>query len=589
MNNSAQHLCTIAPMGLQFANDGQSSILDSALASGISVPFSCKRGECGSCRAQLQEGSYERIAAPSEYAYRVADNELLLCQCRATADMTLRFAHWSARAPTAGRHTARIVSLDALAPEVIRLIVHVQGMQPFNSLPGQHVKFLLDDDEQRCFSIAHLPGGAGANQLEFHLRRVAGGAFTDHTVSQLKIHDTLEIEGPHGACVWEDTPKGIEHLVLLATGTGYAGIARTMVAALEGSTLKTVTLYWGARGAEDHYASAQLNHLQDLHPHFRWLAVLPPEDAPTSAPPTAAKPPRHVQDHALAHGHHWTRTMVHACGNPAMVRAARDALTAAGLPAERYLSEAFLPAAQTLPVKTAQLARHAWEKVGAQFSMEGILAARSRSIQAVQEIAALMEPGMTTGEAIALADKHLQSMGSAYNWHPTYIRFGPDTQCTWRQPVERHRTLHADDIFVIDIGPVWDGYEGDYGDTFVLGSNADYERCAQAARDIFMHTRAAWMQGLAGDALYEHANTLARKRGYVLVQDAAGHRVSDFPHALYGKHRLAEADFVPDDGIWVLEIQVQDAVRPIGAFFEDVLLKRFVKRPIGGPARPTRV
>ena len=57
------------------------------------------------------------------------------------------------------------------------------------------------------------------------------------------------------------------------------------------------------------------------------------------------------------------------------------------------------------------------------------------------------------------------------------------------------------------------------------------------------------------------------------MRETAGHRVSDFPHALYGKHRLAEADFVPGDGIWVLEVQVRDLERPIGAFFEDVLLK----------------
>lgn len=49
--------------------------------------------------------------------------------------------------------------------------------------------------------------------------------------------------------------------------------------------------------------------------------------------------------------------------------------------------------------------------------------------------------------------------------------------------------------------------------------------------------------------------------------------MADFPHALYGKHQLAQADFVPADGIWVLEIQVRDRALPIGAFYEDVLLR----------------
>lgn len=66
-----------------------------------------------------------------------------------------------------------------------------------------------------------------------------------------------------------------------------------------------------------------------------------------------------------------------------------------------------------------------------------------------------------------------------------------------------------------------------------------------------------------------------------MVHDIAGHRVSDFPHALYGKHRLANADFIPGDGIWVLEIQVRDLASPIGAFYEDVLL-----RPLTLPPSP---
>jgi CDP-4-dehydro-6-deoxyglucose reductase len=205
--------------------------------------------------------------------------------------------------------------------------------------------------------------------------------------------------------------------------------------------------------------------------------------------------------------------------------------------------------------------------------MDGILQARQRSITAVHEIAALMTPGITTADAIARADAHLRQMGASHNWHPTYIRFGADSQSPAVQPTDRQRTLGEDDIFVIDIGPVWDGYEGDYGDTFVTGSNADQQRCAQAARDVFERTRLAWLNGMTGQALYELADTYAHELGCKLVHEIPGHRVSDFPHALYGKHQLANADFVPGDGIWVLEIQVRDQHQPIGAFYEDVLLR----------------
>ncbi|MEZ2299353.1 M24 family metallopeptidase [Variovorax sp. RCC_210] len=577
MTHSSLRFCTVAPDGPRFSLADAGSILDSALAEGVAVPFSCKRGECGSCRAQLLEGSFERIAPPSETAYQVAHDELLICQCRATSDLRLRFAHWQVPPRPAARHGVKILRLDALAPGVMRLVVEVQSAQPFHCLPGQHAQLMLDNGERRSFSIANLPAESGdANRLEFHVRRIPGGAFTDLRLAQLQPGDVLELDGPHGACTWQAPGEAVEHLVLLATGTGFAGISAILKTALASGAFRTVTLYWGGASAADCYAADWLDELQRTHTGFHWSAVLS-SAAATGYGVIAPTVPHRVQDAALAAGHAWERALVYACGNPAMVRDARDVLMAAGLPRKQFHSEAFLPAAHATEGgdagKAPYIVRHPWEKVGAAFSLDGILEARRRSMAALRQIAALMAPGITTGDAIALADEQLRAMGAAYNWHPTYVRFGPDTQCTSREPVDRHRKLRADDLFTIDLGPVWNGYEGDYGDTFVMGADPDHQRCTQAARDVFEYTQQAWRQGLSGSALYDFADGLARRHGCALVRETAGHRVSDFPHALYGKHRLAEANFVPRDGIWVLEVQVRDLRRPIGAFFEDVLLR----------------
>ena len=123
---------------------------------------------------------------------------------------------------------------------------------------------------------------------------------------------------------------------------------------------------------------------------------------------------------------------------------------------------------------------------------------------------------------------------------------------------------------MVDIGPVWDGYEGDYGDTFVTGRD-DAGARLRRARGLPPHP--ARLAGATGEALYDRADAYAREYGCALVREIPGHRVSDFPHALYGKHKLAHADFAPADGIWVLEIQVRDLTLPVGAFYEDVLLR----------------
>jgi len=569
MTTPAVRPVTITLESSSFSTHDQVSILDAALASGVPVPFSCRRGECGSCRAQVLDGEFEPIVAPTERSYVPASDELLMCQCRATSDLALRFPHWQAPDRPPARRDATVVTRRPLTADVTELIVEVQGAEPFDYRPGQHVHLLLEDGRRRPFSIASVPQATGDScRLQFHIRRMPGGAFTDGVLPALMPGDKLALEGPQGACVWPgELADDIEHVVLLATGTGFAGVFPILMAAIESRRLRSVTLYWGGREPDDCYAAGLLNALQGKDTVFRWQPVV------------SGSSSRYVQDVAADAGHDWQRSMVYACGNPGMVGAARQRLQQQGLPEQRFQSEAFVPPDDAAPAAASSASatplppKHPWEQVGARFTMEGILQARLRSIAAVHEIAALIRPGMTTAAAIVLADQHLRGMGASHNWHPTYIRFGADSQSPAIHPTDRQRVLGEDDIFVVDIGPVWDNYEGDYGDTFATGPSADHARCAEAARLVFQRTRLAWLQGLTGVALYDAADGYARDYGCTVVREIPGHRVSDFPHALYGKHQLAAADFVPSDGIWVLEIQVRDLHLPIGAFYEDVLLR----------------
>lgn len=67
MSSALLHTITLASG--TFPTDGAVSILDAALAAGVPVPFSCQRGECGSCRAQVVSGRYAQMAPPTERSY----------------------------------------------------------------------------------------------------------------------------------------------------------------------------------------------------------------------------------------------------------------------------------------------------------------------------------------------------------------------------------------------------------------------------------------------------------------------------------------------------------------------------------------
>jgi Na+-transporting NADH:ubiquinone oxidoreductase subunit NqrF len=171
------------------------------LASGLAVPFSCRRGACGSCKVKVMSGRYREklrtqdTPAPS---YPLASDEMLLCQSHACSDMRLEIPGWSLDTP-ALEVTAQVIGKRALSADIIELVLLTA--QPLEVRAGQYVRFRLDDGDSRCFSVANLPG-QDQGQWVFHIRQVSGGLFSERILPTLQVGDTVKLEGPVGACTW---------------------------------------------------------------------------------------------------------------------------------------------------------------------------------------------------------------------------------------------------------------------------------------------------------------------------------------------------------------------------------------------------
>ena len=549
---NTRHIVELSPSGKTF-EAGDELLLDAMLANGLSVPFSCRRGACGSCKVVVAEGTYRaKYLAPDAPApcYPLAANEMLLCQSHACGDMRLEIPGWSLDTPVRVVE-AQVVSKRALSPDIIELVMMPD--RPLVVRAGQYLKFCLVDGDSRCFSIANLPA-EDDGRLVFQIRQVSGGLFSETLLSDLDAGDLLQLEGPFGACTWQETDDS--PVVLFATGTGYAGIKPILLTALARNV--EVTLYWGGAQPADFYDRAFLADASAAHPGFCWHPVLASQGR--------------VQEVALSHGHAWEQAQVYACGNGAMIRQAREQCLDAGLPAHRFVAEAFVPSGCSGAQTPLPAFDPIWEKVGPRYSFDGMLAARDQSIRALAAIASRLKVGMTTGEALDMAAAQLQAMGASHTWHPTYIRFGDDTVRPPREGIDRQRRLRASDIAVVDLGPVWDGYEGDYGDTFVFGDSPLHLACRAALHEVFDETREAWLRGLTGRELYDFAEQSAVSKGWRLARNLAGHRLADFPHALFECKDLADLEIPPSEMAWVLEIQLCHPTEPVGGFFEDILM-----------------
>lgn len=214
------------------------------------------------------------------------------------------------------------------------------------------------------------------------------------------------------------------------------------------------------------------------------------------------------------------------------------------------------------------------EAVGQRFDPARMQHAREKTWAALHGIRERMRPGISEDEAKAAAMDVFRGLGYERLWHPVLIRIGANTIKTYRQRSDPNVRLGENDSYFIDLGLVFDGHEGDVGDTFVVGHAPQRQACADAARALFGEVAEAWRaHGLSGQALYAFAGERAEAMGWRFNHAIKGHRVSDFPHSIHHGGDLGDLEALPSSGLWILEIQIAHPTEPFGAFYEDLLTR----------------
>jgi Xaa-Pro aminopeptidase len=212
------------------------------------------------------------------------------------------------------------------------------------------------------------------------------------------------------------------------------------------------------------------------------------------------------------------------------------------------------------------------EAVGSRFDPVRMQYARTQSWVALERIREQMHPGIDEEEARTRALQVFRELGVERLWHPVIIRIGANTLKTYRERSDPTLRLGENDIYFIDLGLVFDGHEGDVGDTFVTGASPERQACAAAARTLFDEVAQAWRdEGLSGRVLYDFAADRAQAMGWRFNHAIKGHRLGDFPHAVHKAGDLGTLEQIPSPGLWVLEIQIAHPTGPFGAFYEDLL------------------
>ncbi|KAI1505324.1 peptidase M24, structural domain-containing protein [Biscogniauxia marginata] len=215
-----------------------------------------------------------------------------------------------------------------------------------------------------------------------------------------------------------------------------------------------------------------------------------------------------------------------------------------------------------------------------------LLDAENKAVKLFEEIERdLIRPGISEK---ALSDEihelGTKRHGIKTHWHKRVIRSGPNTL----RPFEENppdRVIQEDDILYVDLGPVFEAWEADFGRTFVLGNDPDKKRLRDSLEPVWNTVKSRYRENpdMTGEELYDIACEETHKAGWKFGAQIAGHIVGSFPHeriprdktALYITKGNNESMTVPDkDGNkrhWILEIHLRDPAHQLGAFYEQLL------------------
>ena len=216
----------------------------------------------------------------------------------------------------------------------------------------------------------------------------------------------------------------------------------------------------------------------------------------------------------------------------------------------------------------------------------GLLAAQNSALALFAECErGLIRPGVTeralSREIHALA---ADMFGVKAHWHKRVVRTGANTLMEYdKSPPDL--TIQEDDILFLDLGPVFEAWEADFGRTYVLGGDPDKMRLRDDLAVIFGKAKAHFEAhpDITGADLYAVACKLAEEAGWGFGGAIAGHLVGEFPHERAPGGKLASHIRPENTGRlndpypsgqkrhWILEIHLVDRTRQFGGFYEQLL------------------
>jgi CDP-4-dehydro-6-deoxyglucose reductase/ferredoxin-NAD(P)+ reductase (naphthalene dioxygenase ferredoxin-specific) len=252
--------------------DGQ-TVLAAALGAGISYPHGCRSGRCGACKSRLVAGKVD-LLPHTPFALSPQEKEaglILACRAQPRSDSTVTWLDGSDEVSDlpAGCFAGEIVSVEDATHDIKRILVRLERREGFTFRAGQYARLTIPGAPSRDYSMASRPDQP---LLEFHIRRVPGGAASERIATMANPGLGLDLEGPFGAAFLREKHSG--PILGIAGGSGLAPVKAIVETALASGFGQPIHVYFGVRAERDLYMTGRFAELAATHANLRFLPVL---------------------------------------------------------------------------------------------------------------------------------------------------------------------------------------------------------------------------------------------------------------------------------------------------------------------------
>ncbi len=231
--------------------------------------------------------------------------------------------------------------------------------------------------------------------------------------------------------------------------------------------------------------------------------------------------------------------------------------------------------------------------------IEGYLKAQRLAHKCASEIAGMLRPGWSEAHTAELMNTWLRDHKVDSFFHKAFVWFGERTRFdgvrNYFEYLPTKRVLRADEVFILDIAPIVDGYICDIGYTDCMGTNTEFEDARAYLKELRDRIPAMFSQKLSGGEIWAAIDQDIKQHGYENIHakypfSVLGHRIHksslewvkanfiNFGWQSYWEFisrgvfgQLLNQNFEGDlTGLWAIEPHL--GASTFGAKFEEILL-----------------